>query len=115
VFRLKKNQKTIFDHDVYLPPDKVEALKRTWAGPFRQHILPLIDEESFRPFYCPDNGRPNVPVAIMTGISILKEYHKLTDEQVLGSLEFDLRWQYAFDINALESHISQKTFHNFRV
>ena len=115
MFRLKKTQKTIFDHDVYLPRDKVEALERTWAGPFRHHILPLIDEESFRPFYCPDNGRPIVPVAIMTGISILKEYQNLTDEQVLGSLEFDLRWQYAFDINALESHISQKTLHNFRV
>jgi hypothetical protein len=115
LFRLKRNQKTILDHDVYLPNHKVEALEKTWAGPFRRQILPLIDEEKFRPFYCPHNGRPNVPVAIMTGLSILKEYHNLTDEQVLGSLEFDLRWQYAFDINLLESHICQKTFHNFRV
>jgi len=27
----------------------------------------MIQEEPFRPFYCPDNGRPNVPVAILTG------------------------------------------------
>lgn len=115
MFKLKTLQKSIFDHDVFLPEDRVQALEKTWAGPFRRQILPLIDEEKFRPFYCPDNGRPNVPVAIMTGLSILKEYHSLTDEQALGSLEFDLRWQYAFDINALESHICQKTLHNFRV
>ena len=115
LFRLKKTQKSIFDHDIYLPEHKVRALEKTWAESFRHQILPFIDEEKFRPFYCPDNGRPNAPIAILTGISILKEYHSLTDEQVLGSLEFDIRWQYAFDINVIESHISQKTLHNFRV
>jgi len=57
-------------------------------------VLPLIQEEPFRPFYCPDNGRPNVPVAILTGLCILKELHNLTDQEVLGSLEFDLRFQH---------------------
>ncbi len=114
MFRPKSKQKSIFDHDVYLPTQKVEALEKTWAGPFRRRVLPLIDEEPFRPFYCPDNGRPNVPVAILIGVSILKELHNLTDKEVLGSLEFDLRWQYAFEINALEAHICQKTLHNFR-
>ena len=75
----------------------------------------MIQEEPFRPFYCQDNGRPNVPVAILTGLCILKELYNLTDQEVLGSLEFDLRWQYAFDINVSEGHICQKTLHNFRV
>jgi hypothetical protein len=35
----------------------------------------------------------------------LKELYNLTDQEVLGSLEFDLRWQYAFDINVFEAHI----------
>jgi len=90
-------------------------LEKSWAGPFRKSVLPLIQEEPFRPFYCPDNGRPNVPVAILTGLCILKELHNLTDQEVLGSLEFDLRWQYAFDITVSEGHICQKTLHNFRV
>ncbi len=114
MFRPKSKQKTIFDHDVYLPAEKVEALEKTWAGPFRRQVLPMIDEEPFRPFYCPDNGRPNVPVAILIGLCVLKEMHDLTDQEALGSLEFDLRWQYAFDINALEAHTCQKTLHNFR-
>jgi len=103
------------DHDIYLPEDRQKALEKSWAGPFRKTVLPMIQEEPFRPFYCPDNGRPNVPVAILTGLCILKELYNLTDQEVLGSLEFDLRWQYAFDINVCEAHICQKTLHNFRI
>ncbi len=115
MFRPKRTQKSIFDHDIYLPDERLIAVEKTWAGPFRREILPLIDEERFRPLYCSDNGRPNVPVAIMTGLCILKEHFNLSDEAMLGSLEFDIRWQHAFDINNLESHICQKTLHNFRV
>jgi len=114
LFRPKSKQKSIFDHDVYLPKERVAALENTWAGPFRSKVMPLIDEEAFRPFYHPDNGRPNVPVAILVAVSILKELHNLTDREVLGSLEFDLRWQYALDINLHQAHICQKTLHNFR-
>ena len=114
MFRTKHPQKTIFDHDVYLPPERIEALHKTWAGPFRDKVLPLIDEEPFRPFYHPDNGRPNVPVGTLIGASVLKEMHDLTDNEVLGSLEFDLRWHYALDIHGLEAHTCQKTLHNFR-
>jgi hypothetical protein len=115
VFRPKSKQKTIFDHDVYLPKERVEALEKTWAGPFRSKVMPLIDEEAFRPFYHPDNGRPNTPVATLIAVSILKELHNLTDLEVLGSLEFDLRWQYALDITAVDAHICQKTLHTFRI
>ena len=114
MFRPKRTQKTIFDHDICLPAARIEALEKTWAGPFRRLVLPMIDEESFRPFYCEDNGRPNRPVAILVGVCILKEMHNLTDVEVLSALDFDLRWQYAFDINAFESHVCQKTLHNFR-
>ena len=114
MFRRKRAQKSIFDHDVYLPTDRIKALENTWAGAFRRRVLPMIDEEPFRAFYCVDNGRPNVAVSIMIGLCILKEMHRLTDQEVLGCLEFDLRWQYAFDINAFEGHICQKTLHNFR-
>jgi Transposase DDE domain/Transposase domain (DUF772) len=114
LFRCKRQQKTIFDHDVYLTAERVAALDATWAGPFRRSVLPLIDEEPFRAFYCPDNGRPNVPVALLIALCILKEMHHLTDLQMLGSLEFDLRWQHALNINVFEGDVCQKTLHNFR-
>ncbi|MFP3866814.1 MAG: hypothetical protein ACLFUU_01455 [Desulfobacteraceae bacterium] len=64
MFRLKRQQKTILDHDIYLSADRQAALEKSWAGPFRRSVLPMIKEEPFRPGYCPDNRRPNVPVAI---------------------------------------------------
>ncbi|MFH1887717.1 MAG: transposase, partial [Pseudomonadota bacterium] len=109
MFRLKRQQRSLFDLDVYLPEDRLAALDKTWAGPFRRNILPLIDEDPFEPFYCPDNGRPNTPVAILIGLCLLKEWHNLTDAELLGSLEWDIRWQYALDINMDESDVSQKT------
>ena len=39
MFRTKHPQKTIFDHDVYLPPERIEALHKTWAGPFRGKMV----------------------------------------------------------------------------
>jgi hypothetical protein len=41
LFKTKRPQKTIFDHDVYLPPERIKALHKTWAGPFRDKVLPL--------------------------------------------------------------------------
>ncbi len=77
--------------------------------------MPKIPEEPVRPFHCPNNGRPKAPAAILTGMCILKELDNLTDQEVLGSLEFALRWQYAFAINMFGAHICQKTRQNFRV
>ncbi len=114
MFRPKKPQRSIFEHQVYLPRDKVEALKQTWAGPYRRQVLPLIDETLFAQFYHPDNGRPNVPVATMVSLCILKEWHNLTDAELLGALEWDIRRQYALDIDLSQADICQKTLHNFR-
>jgi len=114
MFRPRRRQKSLFDHDVYLPPERVKALEKTWAGPFRRNILPLIDEDPFARFYSEGIGRPNTPVAHLIGLCILKEWHNLTDDQLLGSLEWDVRWQYALDTNMEEADISQKTLHNFR-
>jgi hypothetical protein len=33
VFRPKSKQRTIFDHDVYLPAEQVQVLEKSWAGP----------------------------------------------------------------------------------
>ena len=114
MFRLKNAQRSLFEHQVYLPREKVQALKRTWAEPFRNEVLPLIDETLFAQFYHPDNGRPNVPVATLVCLCILKEWHNLTDAEMLGAVQWDIRWQYALDVDLYQADICQKTLHNFR-
>lgn len=103
---------------VLLSPEKIARLeKKHWAGGFRRKALPVLltNEETFRPLFCEDNGRPNKPVAVTLGVIILKEMFDLTDEAALDNFEFNASWQYALNVEPDEAHVCQKTLHNFRV
>jgi Transposase DDE domain/Transposase domain (DUF772) len=114
VFRRSDSQGSLFQTSNLLPDDKRQRLERDWPGQFRQHALPLIDEEQFRELYCADNGRPNKPVRLVAGVLVLKEMFDLTDAETLDSVDYDLRWQVALDQTPEEAHCCQKTLHNFR-
>ena len=40
-------------------------------------------EEAFSPYYCPDQGRPSIPIRCMVGLLILKSLENLSDEAVV--------------------------------
>ena len=90
-------------------------MERSWAEVFRNEALPLIDEERFAPMYCADNGRPNRAVQTVLGVHLLKEMFNLTDDEALEQLEFNLLWHHALRLDMEETHLPQKTLHNFRV
>jgi len=118
MFRRTDSQATFGSLDVLLSPEKIARLeKKHWAGGFRRKALPVLlaHEETFRPLFCEDNGRPNKPVAATLGVIILKEMFDLTDEAALDQFEFNASWQYALDAEPDEAHLCQKTLHNFRV
>ena len=118
MFRRTNSQATFGSLNVLLSPKKIAKLeKKHWAGGFRRKALPLLvaNEETFRPLFCEDNGRPNKPVAATLGVIILKEMFDLTDEAALDNFEFNASWQYALNVEPDEAHVCQKTLHNFRV
>jgi len=114
MFRLRVPQGSLLESEFLVPPAKAKRLQKTWAEEFRSKALPLIDEERFAGMYCEDNGRPNRAVQTLLGMLILKEFGDLTDREALEQLEFNLLWQYALQLTAEESHLPQKTVHNFR-
>ena len=65
--------------------------------------------------YCVDNGRPNRAVQTVLGVHLLKEMFNLTDQEALEQLEFNLLWHHALRLDIEETHLPQKTLHNFRV
>ena len=65
--------------------------------------------------YCADNGRPNRAVQTVLGVHLLKEMFNLTDGEALEQLEFNLLWHHALRLDIEETHLPQKTLHNFRV
>ena len=114
MFRERDPQESLFQSNMLVPPAKARRLQRSWAEVFRNQALPLIDEWRFAPMYCPDNGRPNRAVQTVLGVHILKEMFNLTDEEALEELEFNLLWHHALRLDIEETHLPQKTLHNFR-
>lgn len=100
MFRRTDCQASFGSLSVLLSPEKIARLeKKHWAGGFRRKALPVLltNEETFRPLFCEDNGRPNKPVAATLGVIILKEMFDLTDEAAVDNFEFNNAWQYALD------------------
>ena len=114
MFRKRSPQRSLLECQFLVPPAKAQRLQKSWAEAFQQRALPLIQEESFAGLYCADNGRPNQPVQVVFGVLLLKEIFNLTDEEALEQLEFNLLWQHALGLSGEESHLCQKTLHNFR-
>ncbi len=118
MFQRTDPQSTFGSLGVLLSPEKIARLEKNhWAGSFRGKALSVLlaNEQTFRPLFCEDNGRPNKPVAATLGVLILKEMFDLTDEAALDNFEFNASWQYALNVDPEEAHVCQKTLHNFRV
>ncbi len=100
--------------ELTLSPFQRRRLDGSWVLPFRDSILPLIDEHAFAQFFHASFGAPNRSIATVVGILLLKEFFDLTDEEALECFAFDLRWHIALDLVDQKVSCCQKTLHNFR-
>jgi hypothetical protein len=116
MFRETDPQRPLFSAGGLMSPEKRAQCEKSWAGPFRDKALPILirHEADFADLFHPDNGRPNRPVPLVVGVLILKEMFDQTDEEALASLDFDVRWMYAFELQPHELHLCERTLHNFR-
>lgn len=117
MFKKNPNQGQISITDPYLQfPEYVqEALRKTWAPYFYQHIFKNINEERFSVLFSENYSRPNTPVNIILGLLFLKELNGWIDEEMIGALYFDYRVQYALGITDFEKErICINTIGNFR-
>lgn len=110
------NQRTLFNSGEQLPKYKQRLLEKGWPKSFHNEVFPYINEENFAVLYSNNEAtRPNSPVNVLMGLLIIKEVLQLTDEELIGSLLFDARFQYAFHtINSSEQPVSINTLGNFR-
>ena len=115
MYHPKNKQGYIFSIENTLTKKKLERLCKTWAYPFREYVLPEIDEEKFRHFYDKEMGAPNKPIQTMVSLLILKDMFNLTYDKLIEQFEWDARFHYALDVLPEEAHICQKTLHNFSI
>jgi hypothetical protein len=112
----KEEQITIDSPIMQLPKSLLETLEKGWAGSFYTNVFLSVNEDRFSSMYSQHYSRPNRPVNILISLLLLKELHGLTDEQLIASLYFDYRFQYALGISDIESEgICINTLTNFRL
>ncbi|SDF89335.1 Transposase domain, partial [Halanaerobium congolense] len=108
-------QISFFDKVHNMPKYLQNMLYNSWAHIFQEIIFPEINENRFEVLYSDKPSRPNSPVNVIIGALFLKEIFQLTDEQLLGSIFFDDRFQYALRLTSEERPpVSFNTFTNFR-
>jgi hypothetical protein len=94
-----KDRKTgqLFDQWRYLGPKRRKLLDESWAGLFREKILPELPVERMIPFFSPDMGRPTKEIYAMLGAILFQQIFDLTDEETVSQMAFNLQWHYALD------------------
>ncbi len=91
-------------------------LEKSWGAYFGDHVFPYIDEQMFSVLYSDNKAsRPNTPVNVLFGANILKENFGQTDDGIIESLMFDVRYQVALHTTSFqEQPLSDKSLERFR-
>jgi len=94
-----KDRKTgqLFDPWRFLGPKRRKLLNESWAGLFREKILPELPVERMTPFFSSDMGRPTKELYAMLGAILFQQIFDLTDEETVTRMAFDMQWHYALD------------------
>ncbi|HVI40546.1 MAG TPA: transposase [Anaerovoracaceae bacterium] len=103
------------DKSFSLTEREMKMLEKSWAKDFSEHIFPSIDESKFACIYSDKASRPNTPVNVIVGALVLKELLVLSDEEIVDSLMFDTRFQYALHTTSFkEQPLSDRSLSRFR-
>lgn len=109
------NQISLDDSAFSLTEREKRFLDKSWAKSFAEIVFPAIREEEFAVLYSNKSSRPNTPVNVIVGALVLKELLGITDDEVLESLLFDIRFQYALHTTSFkEQPLSDRTLSRFR-
>lgn len=110
-----EQQLSLWDSFESLTERERKFLDKSWAKYFAEYIFPKIDEQPYSVLYSAKDSRPNTPVNIQIGALLLKELTNLSDEEILTSLMFDIRFQYALHTTSYrEQPLSDRTLGRFR-
>ena len=112
---VNNEQISLFDSFSGLTEREQRVLSKSWAKPFAEIIFPAIDETPFAVLYSTKDSRPNTPVNVLVGASVLQQLTGQSDEEINDSLMFDIRFQYALHTtNFQEQPLSDRSLGRFR-
>ena len=116
--KTKEPQLNIFSSPSSLFSGKSQKMyddKAAWHNQFRQHVTSQIDENSFKPLYCSNNGTPNAPIRVLIAMMILKEAEGLSDQKLFENCRFNMLARSAIGlVNADDNVPTDSTYYLFR-
>jgi hypothetical protein len=109
-------QMSFYDTLNQLSEREMRLLDKSWAKVFGDEIFPKIDESRFAVLYSGrEASRPNTPVNIIVGGLLLERMFDLNDEEIIETINFDVRYQYALHTTVYDQQpFSTNTFRRFR-
>lgn len=114
-----KDHKTLdmFDPFPEFGPKRKQLLEQSWAGLFRNEILPKLPVHVLTEHFHAHKGRPSKELYAMLGLMILQQMQDLTDEEAATQFAFNRQWHYALNITGHsdeETYVCTKTLWNIR-
>jgi len=74
----------------------------------------LFSDDDLEEMYCPDNGRPSLPPALMSGVTLLQFHDDVSDREAMERTMFDQRWKVALDLPLDYEGFDPSSLTNFR-
>lgn len=107
----------MFDPWKHLGPKRRRLLEASWAGLYREHILPYLPVEKLARHFKDGFGRPTKELHTALSAVFLQQMFDLTDEESVRTLAFDQSWHYALDLpgeSDEDKYLSPKTLWTMR-
>lgn len=111
------SQQMSLDDPYYSLSDREKKfLNNSWASYFAEHIFPKIDEQRFAVLYSDNPAtRPGTPINIVFGALLIKDMRGQSDDDILESVMFDFRYQYALHTSSMDNQpLSDRSLGRFR-
>jgi len=94
---------------------KRQALKRSWAGVFRDHLLKQLPTLELAASFSRTQGRPSKDLYAAMGALILQQRHDLSDAATVEAYAFNQMWHYALNVrHEADAYVCERTLRNYR-
>lgn len=94
---------------------KRQALERSWAGVFRDHLLKHLPTRELAAYFSETHGRPSKDLYAVMGALILQQLHDLSDAATVETYAFNQLWHHALNIrNEADAYLCERTLRTYR-
>ena len=88
--------------------------KAAWHNLFRQQVTMRINENSFSPLYCANNGTLNSPVHVLVAMMIIKEAEVISDQKHFENCRYNMLTLRSIELlNVDDSIPTESTYYLF--